>query len=203
MAKGGQFERMLCKDLSLWWTGGEDESCFWRTSMSGGRSTVRHRKGKQTRGHCGDICSTDHEGAPLTDLVTIEAKRGISKATIHDLLDKKADAKQQTYEEWCYQALNAAARAKTRYWMIVHRRDKRDALVLVHFDLFTFLSRLACFYDTFISYAIVSTKMRGKEKTTNNRFEFVVMKLDDFFACVDPGDILLIHRKLVPQCSKD
>ena len=44
-AKGSSFERLICKELSLWITGGEHQDVFWRSAMSGGRSTVAMKKG--------------------------------------------------------------------------------------------------------------------------------------------------------------
>jgi len=129
MAKGGQFERDFSRQLSLWWTKGERDDCFWRTSNSGGRATVRARLGKKTSGHCGDIGSTDEVGRPFTNLITLELKRGYSAHTVADLMDKGPKAAKQEFEKWISQAIAAAERAETKYWMIVQRRDQRVPLV--------------------------------------------------------------------------
>jgi len=41
MAKGGEFERDISRFLSRWWTYGERDDVFWRTSASGARATTR------------------------------------------------------------------------------------------------------------------------------------------------------------------
>jgi len=38
--KGGSYERLKLKELSLWWTGGKEKDIFQRTSGSGSKSTV-------------------------------------------------------------------------------------------------------------------------------------------------------------------
>lgn len=134
--KGSAYEREICAALSEWWSGGEHSDLFWRTSQSGGRATTRAKKGKTTRAHSGDICALDHVGAPLTELITIEAKRGYNKATIHDCLDKGSKAKKQMYEEFIIQAKDAAERAKTPYWMVIHKRDRREPVCSIPFYLF-------------------------------------------------------------------
>lgn len=72
--KGSQFERDICKALSLWVSGDKQEDLFWRSAMSGGRSTVHHRKGKFMGQHAGDITSTSPEGHKLTDYFFVECK---------------------------------------------------------------------------------------------------------------------------------
>jgi hypothetical protein len=72
-AKGGAWEREVCKQLSFWVSKGKSEDLFWRSAMSGGRSTVAHAKGKLVRA-AGDICSVAPEGHILTDLWVIECK---------------------------------------------------------------------------------------------------------------------------------
>jgi hypothetical protein len=144
MSKGSSFERGFCTDLSRWWSGGKDDSLFWRTATSGARATVREKRGKATRGHCGDVCATDPEGEPLTRLITIELKRGkhrrskSTEANVHDLLDRGPAQKAPTvYEEFFLQAVEAAERAGTPYWMLIHRRDQKRAAVFVPLALLT------------------------------------------------------------------
>lgn len=72
-AKGGAFERKIAKQLSLWITNGEKEDCLWRSSISGGRATVAHRKGKLVR-QAGDLTAVSPEGHALTDRWYIECK---------------------------------------------------------------------------------------------------------------------------------
>lgn len=139
--------------MSLWWTrddeGGPVEDAFWRTSNSGGRATVRGRKGKKTAGHCGDIGATDGRGKPLTDLITFEAKRGrfsTSKglqATMHDLLDYgPAQGRPQPYENFFTQAKEAAGRAGTPWWAVIHRRDNRRAMIFFPFGMWDSFDKL-------------------------------------------------------------
>lgn len=71
--KGSAFEREVCKKLSLWVSNGEHEDLFWRSSLSGGRSTVAHKKGKLVR-QAGDICAVEKAGHPLTNQWYIECK---------------------------------------------------------------------------------------------------------------------------------
>src|SRR5690348_956214 len=102
--KGSSFERGLCKTLSLWWTSGERDDIFWRTSNSGGRATFRNRRNNKTTIHCGDICAIDPLGESLLRLVVIEAKKGYNKYTLMDMLDSPKNAAIQMYETWFLQA---------------------------------------------------------------------------------------------------
>lgn len=72
-SKGAKFERYICKELSLWLTGGRREDCFWRSAMSGGRATFQHRKGVDIR-QCGDITAVSAEGHTFLDPWFIECK---------------------------------------------------------------------------------------------------------------------------------
>src|SRR5687767_11847864 len=78
-AKGSQFERVVCKQLSLWVSGGKQQDCFWRSAMSGGRATVRNKSaaGRVRRTvvrQGGDIASVAPEGHALTDKFYVECK---------------------------------------------------------------------------------------------------------------------------------
>lgn len=127
--KGAAWERSLCRRLSEWWTNGERDDCFWRTSQSGGRATSRAKAGKKADLHCGDICALDEEGAPLLRVISVEAKRGYNKHTIHDLLDKPLRGKPATYTEWFAKAERDRQRAGALYWLLIHMRDRREPLV--------------------------------------------------------------------------
>lgn len=72
--KGSAFERRVCKDLSLWVSKGKREDLFWRSAMSGGRSTVRAAKGKLTEHQSGDISSVHPAGHALTNPYYLECK---------------------------------------------------------------------------------------------------------------------------------
>jgi hypothetical protein len=69
--KGSQFERDVCKALSLWVTHGKRTDAFWRSAMSGGRATV-HKHGDVRQ--AGDITAVAPEGHKLTDSHYIECK---------------------------------------------------------------------------------------------------------------------------------
>lgn len=131
MAKGGEFEREVCKDLSRWWSEDPDrDDIFWRSSNSGGRATVRARKGRGTYGHAGDIAATDPFGEPLLKFLTLEVKRGYSHETFASLLDRPRASAQQMWEAWIQQATEAHERSGSFSWMIIAKRDKRERIVM-------------------------------------------------------------------------
>ena len=127
--KGSAFERWVCVELSKWWTDGERDDIFWRSSGSGARAATRSKKGRQTRNHYGDITVSDPIGQPLLDLFTIELKRGYSSRTIHDLLDKSDGMARQTYEEWFGKIKKTSEEAGTYAWLLITKRDRREPLV--------------------------------------------------------------------------
>jgi hypothetical protein len=73
-AKGGNFEREICKRLSEWVSDGKSDDLFWRSAMSGGRATVRKKKNQETASGQGDITAVTPAGNILTDRFVIECK---------------------------------------------------------------------------------------------------------------------------------
>jgi hypothetical protein len=74
-AKGGGFEREICKTLSLWISEGKEDAVFWRSSQSGGRATLQARRGQRvSTTMLGDISAIHPLGHSLTDLFFMECK---------------------------------------------------------------------------------------------------------------------------------
>lgn len=138
MSKGSAYEREVCKLLSRWWTDGERDDIFWRSSNSGGRATVRKRQGKGTHGSYGDVAATDPIGEPLLKLFTIELKRGYSDCSVLDLVDALPGTKLQI-AAFIEQAATAAENAGTPYWLLVHRRNRRLPLAIFPWEAVTHL----------------------------------------------------------------
>jgi len=84
--KGAEFEREICKLLSLWLTQGKSEDTLWRSAMSGGRATIAHRKGKNVR-VCGDICAVAHEAHYFCNKFFVEIKH-VKKLALDQFLIK-------------------------------------------------------------------------------------------------------------------
>lgn len=131
MAKGPQFERDVCRQLSLWWTGGERDDVFWRTHGSGARATTRHKAGKRTAGQYGDIAASDPVGAALVRCITFSLKRGYNRHTLHDLLDMPEKAAKQVWEKWVAEIRQTARDAGTPFWAIIAKRDRREPLIIL------------------------------------------------------------------------
>ena len=182
--KGGVFERKMAKDLSRWWSNGRDDSCFWRTAMSGGRATVRAKKGLKTRGHAGDLCSTDSFGQPLTRYCIIELKKGRQgDGTVQDLLDKKKGG--TVYGGWIEKLEAACGTHGTPHWMIIHGRDRREPLVLFPIEAFRVLFR-----------------QKPMMRLFQNDKTLCLMRLQDFFDVVDPKDVKTDYRTWREKCHK-
>jgi hypothetical protein len=121
--KGSRFEREVCKQLSLWWSGGSDDAVFYRSHGSGARATARSRRGKDTPNSHGDVMAVDPSGQPLLDLMTIELKRGYNRSTFQDLVDGSGE-----WNNWIGQAKESAEGGGSYGWLIIAKRDKRSPL---------------------------------------------------------------------------
>ena len=195
MGKGSQYERDVCYKLSEWWTGKKDSSVFWRTSMSGGRATVRQRKGKQTTGHYGDICVTHPSAEKLMRLVTIEVKRGYNKDSMFNLLDKQSNRKPSGFEEWLLQASKAAYLADSEYWMIIARRSQKQAMIYFPMKLWYDLTEDESMRD-FYPFPFVSVACEVKVKNKLKPFVFVGMLFEEFLAKVPVKIVRNVIAKL-------
>ena len=127
-AKGGAFERLVCKKLSLWWTRDERDDVFYRTASSGGRATQRSKKHLKTFGQYGDIQAADPIGQQLMDLCVIECKDGYASNSIADLLDQEPKHN-PVYRQFLSQARASNDASGSPYWLLIARRRGRKVLL--------------------------------------------------------------------------
>jgi hypothetical protein len=133
--KGNQFERDMCKQLSLWWTNNKHDDVFWRAQNSGARATVRSRVGKATRGQYGDVCATDGRGIALTKVCVISLKRGYQGATIGDFLEHTNPLVEPQYAKWLREVERDRKAAGVPGWLLIVRRNNREALIFCNEEL--------------------------------------------------------------------
>lgn len=129
--KGSQYERDVARQLSLWWTDDRNDAIFWRTSQSGGRAKTRMKTGRKTFGQYGDIQATDPSGRQLLDLLTIELKKGYNREPAFNAIDRPRRFRPSVWEGFLLQATTDAQNAGTPYWMLIHKRDAREAVVFI------------------------------------------------------------------------
>ena len=129
--KGNQFERLVCRTLSLWWSGGERDDVFYRSQSSGGRATVRANRGITTINQYGDVSASDDDGLSFTRRVTVEIKRGYSNHTPYDFVDKLSSSGPTKFEEWFDQAESDRKKARAQYWWLITKRDRKQTMLFV------------------------------------------------------------------------
>lgn len=136
--KGSQYERDMCRVLSTWWNGQDDT--FWKTQGSGNRATVRAKAGKRTRGQYGDVCAVDHRGVKLLKICIISIKRGYAGCAISDLLDQSWTFGEPLFSTWIREAIRDQQSAGVPFWMIITKRDKREAMVFMPWEFRAYIA---------------------------------------------------------------
>jgi hypothetical protein len=182
--KGSQFERKICVELSEWWSGGERQDIFWRSSQSGGRATQRAKKGKKTAGSYGDITALDPIGRPLLKMFTIELKRGDSHGHPLELIDAPHTNVQRKWEKTLAQAVRSAFDAGSFSWLLIHQRDRRETMVYMDWKLVgKELVRQAV--NLVVFQSCMNVEGGGKWRLT-----YCCVSLDDFLRLVTPEEII-------------
>lgn len=99
MARRRTIDWEMCRQFSMWWTGGERDDVFMKTVGSGTQFTQRFRRRGKGHGDAafqgGDMTVSDPIGAPLIETFSIEFKYGYSKKK------KSEDAKKKIITNWC------------------------------------------------------------------------------------------------------
>jgi hypothetical protein len=154
MPKGGGYERDKCKELSLWWTGGERDDVFWRTPGSGARATTRMKIGVDTADSAGDMLSIDETGKPLTHKCLFEFKRGYGgvkrkkqktreSAELH-VLAMLDNPKMQETEPLLYQFWRKGEKErrqhKRQFTFIIFKRDRKDDVICMSQSTFDWMN---------------------------------------------------------------
>lgn len=199
MPKGPDYERETCTSLSLWWTDDRRDDVFWRASQSGGRAKLRGRKGKDTYGSHGDISAVDPIGSPLTELFTIEIKRGYNAHTLYEILDRPDGSAQQEWEKWFQQILESVEISKTWAWLLITKRDRREPMI--YFPT-RFIEKLVLFRDIEIRPYVgcmINTRFFQKVKdkmvhTDTKRIRVSGMRFNAWLKDITPEDIKYVLR---------
>jgi hypothetical protein len=173
-AKGSEYERTISKKLSLWFSEGQRDDIFWRTSQSGGRATIRHRAGKSTANADGDIAAVDESGKSFIRHYLVEIKRGYTKQLdILNFVDSKSDS---ILFKWTRKARHECHRAGRQTILIIIKRDRKEPFVIItknHFN--ELVSHFGEFPGRFIRL--------GERQS---RSVYVLIKLDAYLNWIDP-----------------
>jgi len=132
-AKGGQFERQICKYLSKWIQGTEKPYIFWRGRGSGGVFTQDISAGED---FAGDIYLVRPNGKFLSDRFSIECKNGYPSASIdYHLKYNKSDPLLAFWEQCTNDAM-----LTNRFPMLIYKKKGiKPTFVGINNVLFNYL----------------------------------------------------------------
>lgn len=174
--KGASFERMICKQLSLWITEGKHPDAFWRSSSSGARSTISVKSGRGSiKNQDGDISATTKEGYLLLDHFTIECKH-YNDLQVEGLLFSENP---RIVEFW-KQAKRDASRSN-RIPLLIARQNFRPVVLGMPPYIYEWWRNLYLTSREFPS-AVISTKHR-----------VALMRFEQFLAAVHPSSLERIN----------
>ncbi len=126
--KGGEYERVTCKQLSLWVTDGARDDIFWRSAMSGGRASVQFKKGKTNQTQSGDISAIDPLGAWIVENFILEIKSYKDLDVASGILNQKG----LLYNFWV-ELKNKAAKINKKP-ILVAKQNRVKAIVVISFE---------------------------------------------------------------------
>lgn len=116
MAKGGDWERDICKFLSKWVQGTEKPYIFWRSGGSGGVFTTS--EGKAGDQFAGDIYAVKPEGEFFCKKFSVECKNGYPNVSFDKHFKYN---KSDEFREFWVQTVEDAKKAK-KHPMLIYKK---------------------------------------------------------------------------------
>lgn len=170
MAKGGNFERDVCKYLSKWLTGKEKPYQYWRMPGSGSLCTIHEEMEHMS----GDIRPLTEDARFLTDFFSIECKTGYVSTSFWQHF---SDIKTFKLREFWSQCYNDAQKSH-KYPMLIYRKKSKREIIGMYPDISENLHFCCNIYQK------NSIMMEFKQEYNLPSVTFFDMK--DFFSLVTP-----------------
>ena len=130
-AKGSSFERKIAKMISEWWSDGERDDIYGRSTTSGAWAKTRAKTAQSTFGQYGDLQALDPFGQPLIDACTFEFKIGYNQMSLLACIDKPENAAVQTLERFLAQVTEDHQNAGSVWPVLIFKRDRRDPTICI------------------------------------------------------------------------
>ena len=172
--KGSNFEREVCKTLSLWLSHGADSSLFTRNVLSGGAYTRR----TSDRGTPGDLAASDPRSHAFIQKYCVECKHHRDLLLSEFVLrPRRLSSLGQIIDKTDRQATEVR-----RYFFIVAKQNNREPVVLLPEIVGNLL-------------AVQLRRIQKKVDITYHLFfggDVFCMRLPDFVAFITPETMLEI-----------
>lgn len=188
--KGASFEREICRKFSLWWSMGDREDIFWRTSGSGARATQRGRRnGLSTANSSADMAYLDEVGKPFLDVCCVEMKRGYSSfkggehLDILELLDRGERKKALPLFLRFWGEISEKAASLEKEPVLIFRRDRHQSCVVFRSPFFKSLERN---WGGFEGSRLILSLPDFPSFRCLEDYSLVVLLLEEFFSWGDP-----------------
>lgn len=167
-AKGSSFERTVARELSLWLSCGERDDLLWRSAMSGGRATLKMKKGELSSNQTGDLSGVSRLGHCFTDLYSVECK-AYKNLQVQQILFGGTNGILQFWQQACKDAQNKQP-------LLIAKQDYKPILLVAEPD------SMHCFYRRQRKQFVVAE---------SPKWGLSITLFSDFLKHVDPKKVVL------------
>lgn len=115
--KGSEFERLICKELTIWLTNKKKPYAFWRMPASGALATLHENQNLS-----GDIIGLTEEAKYYTNKISIECKTGYPNTSVWQHFK---NIKNFGIKQFWKQCVSDALLAEKMPMLIYRRRGKQ------------------------------------------------------------------------------
>ena len=173
MGKGGDFERDVSKDLTLWLTGKKKPYKFWRMPGSGGLATIH----EECVDLSGDIRCLDKDGEWLTQLFSIECKNGYPSTSFwQHFKNIKTFHIKKFWQQCCDDASKSS-----KYPMLIYRKKGKNPIVGIDNTVFSIIDPIV----PISTLSSITLNWKSDEIVPG----VIFFDYKDFFEMVKPDDM--------------
>lgn len=185
--KGASYERSLCVAFSRWFSFGQTDDLFWRTSGSGSRATRRHKKNQRlTKYQYGDMTYDREEGKPLVEYLNFEFRFRRQLEPLGVFYD--TDPNYSLLSFWA--KATSEAEQSGRIPILVTKVNRGQSVLWMPSSLFVSLERIG---DPKMVFAVTARRVRVEKKVFYTFREPITVGgvlLDTFFERNEPSRVV-------------